>query len=90
MNKINAKQAGLAFAVFFGLLHLLWVIGIFAGLGQKVADLWHSVHFLTDIHVIGSFSLKIAVLGFLGAAASGYLAGVIFALIWNWSGKKCK
>ncbi len=89
-KKISLKQTGLALAVFFGLLHILWTIGVGVGIGQFLADSWHSIHFISDQHLIGSFDLLTALIGTIEAIVLGYLAGIIFALIWNWSGKKIR
>jgi ABC-type sulfate transport system permease component len=90
MAKISKNQAGLAVGIFFGIMHLLWVILVGTGLAQALANYTHSIHFVTDQHAIGAFSFGTAIIGLVLALITGYVAGWVFALIWDWTEKKLK
>jgi len=50
-ERLNENAVGLTFGSAAATLHALWVIAVGAGFGQALADWWHSVHFLSDMHV---------------------------------------
>ncbi|MBI4135474.1 hypothetical protein HY477_01955 [Candidatus Uhrbacteria bacterium] len=88
--QFNKNQAGLTLGTLFGLMHLLWVVVVGAGVGQEMANFWHAKHFLTDMHALGGFNLGLAIVGVILAWVSGYVVGWVFAALWNWFGAKVK
>ncbi|MBI2024634.1 MAG: hypothetical protein HYT03_00895 [Candidatus Harrisonbacteria bacterium] len=86
--KLNKNQAGLALGSISALGHFLWVIIVAIGSGQKLADLAHSIHFLTDRHVVHEVTLGTAILGVVLALALGYITGWVFACLWNLFAKR--
>ncbi len=88
--EINKNQLGLTLGIVFAILHAAWVVIVGIGLGQSLIDRLHSVHFLSDVHNIISFSLGTALIGIIIAFISGYVFGWLFAVLWNWFGKKLK
>lgn len=87
---INKNQAGLTLGSVFAILHATWVVIVGIGLGQGLMDWLHSVHFFNDSITIISFSLGDALIGIITAFISGYVLGWLFAVLWNWFGKKLK
>ncbi|HLC65264.1 MAG TPA: hypothetical protein VJI46_04030 [Candidatus Nanoarchaeia archaeon] len=85
---LNKNQSGLTLGILFGAGHLLWAIGVGAGVAQGLVNYWHNVHFLTDMHTLGGFSLATLAIGTIGAFISGCIIGWIFGALWNWVGKK--
>ncbi|MBI4440405.1 hypothetical protein HY638_05520 [Candidatus Woesearchaeota archaeon] len=85
---LNKTQFGLALGTLFGALHLLWVISVGGKIAQGLVDYWHGVHFLTEVHTIGAFSIGPAIIGVIIAFISGYVLGWVFAALVNWYGKK--
>ncbi len=88
--EINKNQIGLTLGSVFAILHAAWVVIVGIGLGQSLADWLHSVHFLSDSVAITGFSLGAALIGIITAFISGYVLGWLFAVLWNWFGKKLK
>ena len=88
VDELNKNHIGLTLGSIFGLMHLLWVIVVGLGFGQSLANFWHSMHFLTDMHTFAGFSFGTAVLGVIMAFVSGYVIGFVFAALWNWLGEK--
>ena len=89
-DEINKNQLGLTLGIVFTILHALWVIIVWVGLGKSVVDWMHSIHFLSDVHTITAVSLGTAVIGIIVAFVSGYVLGWVFAAIWNLVGEKLK
>ena len=87
-ERLNENAVGLTFGSAAATLHALWVIAVGAGFGQTLADWWHSVHFLSDMHVVSGFSLGTAVLGILGAFVLSYVLGRFLAALWNLFSRK--
>jgi len=81
--KMGRNRAGLALGFLFGLMHLLWVLAVWAGMGQALANMAHSVHFLADMHEVVSAGVGTALFGIVGAFLSGYVTGWVFALLWG-------
>ena len=88
VEEVNKNHLGLVLGSLTGLMHLIWVIVVGFGLGQSLANFWHSLHFLGDMHTIAGFSFGTAVLGVILAFAGGYVVGFVFATLWNWLGEK--
>ena len=86
--KLNEKQAGLSLGGLFVIMHTLWSAAVASGIGGWLLDLAYSMHFVTSTASIASFNLVSGVIGIALAFACGYVTGYVFALIWNWSGKK--
>lgn len=88
--KCNPNQAGLTLGILFAILHILWIIAIGIGFGQRLVDWAHSIHFVECQHTILSVSAGTAIIGIITAFISGYILGWLFAVLWNWFGKKIK
>lgn len=85
--KMNKNQLGLALGSLSASMHLLWVLAVAAGMGQVLADMWHSTHFLSDKHIVEAFSFGTALFGLVGAFIAGYVTGWIFGLLANYFNK---
>lgn len=88
MHPLNKNHVGLTLGILSGLGHLLWVLAVAIGLGQKLLAWSLSMHFITDGKVTGEPTFGLAVLGVIYAFVCGYIIGWIFATVWNWVGKK--
>lgn len=85
---MNKNQWGLALGSLFGLTHLLWVSAVATGLGQSLADMMHSAHFVSMEFTISDFSLGTATFGIIGAFVVGYVTGWVFGWLGNLFEKK--
>jgi len=87
-NKINCNKTGLALGLLFGILHLGWAILVLLGLAKPLMDWILGLHFLSIEYRLLGFDWIIAILLVLVTFVIGYIAGCVFALIWNWVHKK--
>ncbi len=85
--ELNKNQAGLTLGTISAIFHTLWAIIVAVGLGGSLSNWIHFMHFMTDIHVIASFSISTAIFGIIEAFIIGYVVGWLFALLWNWFGR---
>jgi len=81
--KLRVQTTGIAVAIVSGLMHLAWIVPVALGWGQRIADKVHALHFVADSHRIAEFSASAALEGVVWAVALGYVAGVVFAFVWN-------
>jgi|APSaa5957512622_1039677.scaffolds.fasta_scaffold193896_2 hypothetical protein len=79
----NENKIGLSIGSLFGFMHLLWVILVTIGLGQRIAGLSHNMHGFQDMHTIGSIGFGTAVVGVISAAVVGYIVGYVAAWLLN-------
>ena len=89
-EELNENRVGLTLAIFFALLHAIWAILVGFGAGQKLIDLVMPLHFIDMMIPTATFSIGTAVLLVILAFIGGYIAGWLFALIWNWVIKRVK
>lgn len=90
MTTLNAKQTGLTLGLFFAILHALWAIIVAANYGQTLASWKLGMHFLSMSVQVTSFSIGTAIMLVIAAFVGGYVAGWVFAKIWNWTAKKVR
>jgi Na+-translocating ferredoxin:NAD+ oxidoreductase RnfD subunit len=88
VNQLNRNQAGIALGALFGLMHTLWVAAVGAGIGQPIVDALESGHFLSSNHSVTAFDPVTALTGIIGAVITGYIIGLTFIYIYNFTGKK--
>lgn len=86
---IDRNRAGLSLGLLSGLMHLLWVLIVGAGMGQSMMSWWSGMHFMMNTdYSVGSFAFGNGLLGVVMALIWGYVIGWVFAAIWNAVGKK--
>lgn len=83
MKKLSEHQAGIAFGVFFGLMHAVWALVVYLGFAQTWLDFVLGLHFLENPYVVSAFDLQKAVILVMVTAVIGYVAGFVFAKVWN-------
>lgn len=81
--KLNSHKTGLAVGLFAGTMHLLWVIFVAVGFAQTLVAFILSIHFLDNPYTVKSFDLVTALTLIVVTTGVGYVAGKLFALIWN-------
>lgn len=86
--KKDKNQMGLALGSLFTTMHLLWIIVVALGWGEKLIMLAKDSHFVISITEVGAFSFMTALWGLLWAFIGGYITGYIFAYFWNMFSKK--
>ncbi len=83
MNKLNPRTTGVAVGVFAGGCHLVWAILIALGWAQSLVNFILWAHMVSVSYVVGPFDLAAAAALVILATIVGYIAGNIFARIWN-------
>ena len=81
--KLNEHKTGIALGAFVGVMHVIWSIIVASGYGQSIIDWKLSMHFLTIPIAVQSFNLTTSIELIIVAVIGGYIAGRIFAKIWN-------
>lgn len=83
MKKLSEHQVGLAIGAFFGLMHAVWALVIYLGFAQTWLDFVLDLHFLENPFAVFVFDLQKAAILVMITAVIGYVAGFVFAKVWN-------
>ena len=83
MKKLSEHQTGLVLGAFFGLMHLVWAFVVSLGFAQTWLDFILGLHFLENPFVVSAFDMQKAVMLVAVTAGVGYVAGLVFAKVWN-------
>ena len=83
MKKLSEHQTGVAFGVFLGLMHAVWAMVASLGFAQTWLDFVLGLHFLENPFVVSIYDMQKAVTLVAVTAAVGYVAGFVFAKVWN-------
>ncbi len=83
MKKLSEHQTGLALGAFFGLMHVAWALVVSLGFAQTWLDFIFGLHFLENPFVVSVFDMQKAVMLVAVTAVVGYVAGFVFAKVWN-------
>jgi len=83
MKAINPIKAATTLAILLGGWHLCWALLVATGVAQSVIDFVFWMHFIKPVYVVGSFDLAIALLLIAVTAMLGFVAGLVFSLLWN-------
>lgn len=79
--KLHKKSLSLALGYLSAGMHFLWVLAVWTGLAQAIADLWHGIHFIGDHHEVLPATFGTAVIGVLSAFIIGYVSGWAFGIL---------
>ncbi len=83
MKKLSEHQVGVALGAFAGLAHLVWAVVVYLGLAQAWLDFILGLHFIENPYFVSTFDPTKAVTLVLVTAGVGYIAGFVFAKVWN-------
>ena len=84
MNQLNPRTIGLAVGAFVGGAHLIWTVLIAFGWAQALASFVLWAHMIsTPVIVVGPFDIAAAGMLVGMTFVMGYVAGSVFALLWN-------
>lgn len=81
--KLKENSIALIFGVFLGLWHAFWSLLVLLGLAQGILDFVYGIHFLNNPFTVSSFNLGTALTLIVFTSVIGYVAGWVFAIIWN-------
>lgn len=83
MEKLNPRKVGLTVGAFAGIWHLVWSILVALGWAEPLLNFVTSMHFLQNVHHVAEFNIGTALGLIVLASLVGYVAGMVFALVWN-------
>jgi hypothetical protein len=83
MHKLNTNHVGKTVGVFVGLIHLVWVILVGAGVAGRAVNFSLGMHFLSIPFTVLPFSWMGGLVLVVLSSIVGYVVGSVFALIWN-------
>ena len=81
--KLKENSIALIFGIFMGLWHAFWSLLVLVGLAQVILDFVYGIHFLNNPFTVASFNLVTALTLIVFTSVVGYIAGWVFAIIWN-------
>ncbi len=85
---MKENKVGLIVGLFLGGWHAFWSLLIFIGLAQPLIDWIFWLHMITPVYHVTGFNATQAGLLILVTFGIGYLAGYLFAMLWNSLQKK--
>jgi len=80
--KIEVNKTGLAVGSLFGLMHFAWIGSVWA-FKDDAFNFLSSIHFLNITGSVTNVELGTAIIGIVLAFVTGYVAGIVFAWVWN-------
>jgi hypothetical protein len=88
MRHFNPSNAAISVGTVLGAWHLLWVALVATGIAKPVLDFVLRLHFLQFEYTLAPFILSTAAMLVGLTFIIGALVGLLFALVWNWLGRR--
>lgn len=83
MPHIHTNKFGLVIGFAMAVFHLIWSLMVLLGIAQGPLDYVFKLHMIENPFVVQAFNLGYAIGLIILTFVIGYIAGVIFAWIWN-------
>lgn len=83
MKELNVDKVALSVGLFFGGIHLVWSVFVALGWAQTLINFILGLHMLNVPVQVLPFNITTAGLLVLVTFAVGYVAGRVFATVWN-------
>ncbi len=83
MNQLNPRTTGFIVGTFVGGCHLVWVVLVALGFAQTLVNFMLWAHMVNMSYTVAPFDLTAAATLVILTTVMGYVAGNIFARIWN-------
>ena len=80
---IKPVKAGMAVGGFAAIAHAVWALIIGLGWGQSFLNFIYRIHMVSPAPQAEPFDLATALLLVIVAAVIGFVAGSVFARVWN-------
>lgn len=80
---LDPKQVALSLGITAAIIHLIWSVILFIGVGPAVMNLWHRLCSYSIPFQIQPFDFGIAIEGFIATFILFALLGCLFAVVWN-------
>ncbi|HLE06996.1 MAG TPA: hypothetical protein VI933_00040 [archaeon] len=83
-NQISEKKAAMLLATFAVTVHIIWSALVALGFAQAYVNWMLGMHFITaPVVTVGTFDIVTALSLIVSVAIVAYIAGFIFAFVWN-------
>ena len=82
-RKMKESKAALIFGTVGAVRHLIWAILVLLGLAEGYLNFILGLHFLNNPYTVSAFNLTNALMLIAVTFVIGYLAGWLFAAVWN-------
>ena len=73
----------MVFGVIIALMHAVWMLMVFLGVGQTYLNWIFGLHLLTNPYKVLSFNFGTAITLIIFTFVVGYVMGWVFAWVWN-------
>ena len=83
MHTLNTQKVALTVGGFAATVHLVWSVIVALGWGQGLLNFIFRLHMIAPAPTVGPFSLGHAIVLVIVTGIVGYIAGFVFATIWN-------
>ena len=80
---MNKHKVASTLGLFLAFWHLVWEVLIFLGLAQPLMNFITSMHSINNPYVVAKFNLGSAIGLIIVTYVVGYVAGTVFAIIYN-------
>lgn len=81
--KLKVGATAMVFGVVVALMHTIWMIMVFLGVGQMYMDWIFGLHLLNNPFRVMPFNLMTAIWLIVFTFVVGYVLGWVFAFVWN-------
>jgi hypothetical protein len=90
MAKLDKNQTGLIVGIFLAIVHLIWAILVWVmpAVLQRFLNWIFELHALEPIWKLTTMTIMNAILLVIMTFVIGYIAGCLFACVWNMRAKK--
>ena len=83
MKAIHPIKTAITLAILLMLFHAGWAATVAVGWAQPLIDFILRLHFIQPFYVILPFDFATALKLLAMTGATGFIAGLVFATIWN-------
>lgn len=83
MKELHVVKTAMVFGVFLGAFHLAWSLLVFLSLAQPLLNFIFWAHMISNPYQITGFTLIQSATLIVVTSGVGYVAGWVFASIWN-------
>lgn len=81
--KLKVGATAMVFGVVVALMHAVWMLMVFLGVGQLYLNWIFGLHLISNPFVVQPFNLMSAIFLIIFTFVVGYLLGWVFAFVWN-------
>jgi tetrahydromethanopterin S-methyltransferase subunit F len=85
---LNKDQTGFAFGLLSCFLYLIWLIIALSGKMSTTLALKNAFYFINISYIIYKPDIVLVISGIVLSLTMGFILGWVFALLWNFVGKK--